>query len=200
MEYKTIVLNENRQYMFCGFSRIDEERRTAEIEIEKPYSGTRMNFERGFKLGFIVNASYYEYYSAMVESFDWINGIIHVCDIRNNARQAYKDIKVETDFNVNILYSENGRLFRREVRLKDISAGGFCFVCGAALEEDSRYEIILDVAEDPIIVEFSIVRRIFSDEGNKFVYGCSFKNLCMWEEELIRKKVYQLISQKRNKK
>ncbi|MCI8342671.1 MAG: PilZ domain-containing protein [Firmicutes bacterium] len=201
MEYKTVVLNENRQYLLCGFSKVDDKRGTAEIEIEKNSSGgSSVNFEKGQKINFIINGSYYEYYSAVVDRFDWIGGVIYASNLQNNARQLYKDIKVGTDMRLNILYSENDRLFRRNVRLKDISAGGFSFVCGAALDVDNKYEIILDVAENPIIVDFNIVRRIFSEEGNKFIYGCSFTNLCMWEEELIRKKVYQMISQKRGRK
>lgn len=199
MDNKTVLLSGDRKYSACGFSKFDPSGEMAAITLENISDVEKSGIYKGENISFIVNGSYYEYYNAVVERIDRENGVIYVGNLENDAKELNKDIKVEVDMIFRIFYYEGEKIFSREVNVKDMSAGGFCFVCRDKLDMENKYEAILQVSEEPIIVDFKIVRRLCHEDEKEYVYGCSFVGLCMKEEEMIRKKVYQMISQKRSK-
>ncbi len=200
MKDKVVILDEMGKYEASGLVHCNHERTDATIYLEEDENISEFQFPKDKMLKLIVRGSYYELYVAKVEQYDNNTRKLYIYNMTNDEQSLKEDLKVEVNYNINIMYYENDNMISAEAETRDLSAGGFCFVMKANLEVDKEYEAVFSFLEEAIIIRFKIVRKIYHDTDNKYIYGCKFVNLSRKEEEIIRKKVFMIVSQRRQQR
>lgn len=122
---------------------------------------------------------------------------IYVDNIQNVSATMRSEVKVKVKFNTTISVvdeteDEEGELVNLNVAAKDISCGGFCFHCGKELDTNYLYETIIPLWDEPMIVNFRILRKVFVPETEEYSYGCQFENLNYQEERVLREAIFRL--------
>ncbi len=188
---KVTILDKPGQYKIGGRIKFYATKKEAAISLdEKEVKGVDFSANEEIKL--IVYGSYYEYYSAVVDVFDRDFKVLKVKNICTNGEgKGPEDLKVDMECKLSIMFkNENNDTMSLEVRLRDLSASGFCFVSQKDLAQDIRYELIFSILKEPIIINFDILRKVYRYEEKEYVYGCKFVNLDEKEEEMLRQQVY----------
>lgn len=104
------------------------------------------------------------------------------------------DLKIPVSYNVFIIHgfsdtSGNKAEQKVEVRLRDISAGGICFITDADYNPSDEYSFIFDRGRETLLLPFHILRKEKSATGQN-IYGCSFYNIPPQYEQVIREYVF----------
>lgn len=199
MFYKAMILGLDSKYEASGKLSFNEDRTRAVIYLD-PGEDIK-NISLDMKIA--VNSSYHEIYFGRLDDFDKFEKKIYVKNLVNDEKNRNEDLKIDVNYIFKILFYDkynHNNIMSREVTMQDLSAGGFCFSDTISLDTGDGYEAILFFLDPPMVVEFSIVRRIYLEEDKKYVYGCRFLNLNIKEEEIIRKKVFQIMSNQHKKK
>ncbi len=124
-------------------------------------------------------------YSGKIKSFKDI--VITLSDVAVRGQiQRRNDVKVTYEYK-GIIYLA-GTLEPIEVEFKDLSAGGVGFLTETDLDEEKVYEFTMTETPVPIIVNFSILRKMEKDDG--YFYGCKFEEVQSNEEQMIRNYVF----------
>ncbi len=197
MKDKVVILDEMGKYEASGLVHCNHERTDATIFLGEDENVSEFEFPKDKVLKLIVRGSYYELYMAKVQHFDAQNKELHIYNMTNDEQSMKEDLKVEVNYKINIMYYENDDMVSATAETRDLSAGGFCFEMEPNLEVDKEYEAVFSFLEEAVIIRFKIVRKIYHDTDNKYIYGCKFMNLSRKEEEMIRKKVFMIVSQRR---
>ena len=106
------------------------------------------------------------------------------------------DVKASVDYQVYVIHTspkepKGLKAEKFPVSLKDISAGGIRFVTDRDLPEQlGRYEVAFERSKQPVVLEFTILRKSQGDDGS-FLYGCQFVNLSADQEQLVREYVFK---------
>ncbi len=116
-------------------------------------------------------------------------------NIKNIGAILHNDVRVSVDIPAIISYEHDDEYIEYEIRIRDISSGGMCFVCQEELDMKKTYETVADWAKTPIVVKIKLLRKEY-DEYNKAVYGCKFIDLIQQEEFLLRAGVYYIQAKK----
>lgn len=122
---------------------------------------------------------------------------IYVDNIENVSATLRSELKVKVKFNTTIsgigpAKKDDEEVVNLEVAAKDISCGGFCFFCEKALDTSILYETIVPLWDEPMIVNFKILRKVEMPESHGFSYGCKFENLNYQEERVLREAIFRL--------
>ena len=81
---------------------------------------------------------------------------------------------------------------RRKVVTQDLSCGGVAFFTDHSLRARERFEIVVPVTSEPLVVEGEILRVRPSEDGGSILYAARFVELCDDEEALLREAVFNL--------
>ena len=81
---------------------------------------------------------------------------------------------------------------RRRVRTNDLSCGGVAFFTDHGLRAGERFEIVIPVTSEPLVVAGEILRIRPSGSGGALMYAARFVELCNDEETLLREAVFNL--------
>lgn len=102
-----------------------------------------------------------------------------------------RDLRGQVSFR-SFIYPVSGSWTGRwEVCGIDLSCGGVAFSCGADLETGEQVELVLPVANQPLVAHCKILHRQPRDpEG--YIYSAKFLDLCREEEAMIRRAVFDL--------
>ena len=122
---------------------------------------------------------------------------IYVDNIENVSATLRSELKIKAKFNTTIssvddVENQEDEVYNLQVSAKDISCGGFCFVCERALDTSILYETIIPLWEEPMIVNFRILRKVEMPETEQYSYGCKFENLNHQEERILREAIFRL--------
>ena len=91
------------------------------------------------------------------------------------------------------IYPLTGGWFgRRKVRTHDLSCGGVAFFTDHSLRAGERFEIVIPVTSEPLVVAGEVLRIRPSGEGGAILYAAKFVELCNDEETLLREAVFNL--------
>lgn len=197
MKDKVVILDEMGKYEGTGRVHCNHERTDAVIHLDEQEDIEISQFPKDKKLKLIVRGSYYELYMAKVEQYDEVTKQLRIYEMTNDEQSMKEDLKVEVSYKINIMYFENQDMLSLAAEMRDLSAGGFCFELSRNLEVEKEYEAVFDFLEEASIIRFKVVRKIYHDTDDKYIYGCKFLHLSRKEEELIRKKVFLIVSQRR---
>lgn len=197
MEDRVTLLSEMGKFEGVGNIRFTEDKDQATIVLDDLSDVTAQDLLKDKPIRLIVSGPYYELYTALVQEFDSLNKSVSVYEIVNQEEQLNEDLKVEIEEQVNIVYINQGDIVSLDAITRDISAGGFCFASDQELDFDKKYEVVFNFFDEPLLVNFNIVRKIDRNMKNKKLYGCQFLDLSQHAEEEIRRKVFQIVAQKR---
>lgn len=102
-----------------------------------------------------------------------------------------RDLRGQVSFQ-SFIYPVSGSWTGRwEVHGIDLSCGGVAFSCRADLETGEQVELVLPVANQPLVAHCKILHRQPRDpEG--YIYSAKFLDLCREEEAMIRRAVFDL--------
>lgn len=78
---------------------------------------------------------------------------------------------------------------RREAESVDLSCGGIAFTCGEELLPQERFEMVIPVTSQPLVVLCQNLRSK-PGEGGRTLYAAKFVDLCREEESMIREAVF----------
>ena len=81
---------------------------------------------------------------------------------------------------------------RRRVRTHDLSCGGVAFFTDHSLRAGERFEIVVPVTSEPLVVAGEVLRVRPSESGGSILYAAKFVELCNDEETLLREAVFNL--------
>ena len=81
---------------------------------------------------------------------------------------------------------------RRKVVTQDLSCGGVAFFTDHSLRGGERFEIVIPVTSEPLVVEGEVLRVRPSENGGSILYAARFVELCDDEEALLREAVFNL--------
>ncbi len=82
---------------------------------------------------------------------------------------------------------------RREVDTHDLSCGGIAFYCAGEFQIGERFEIVIPVTSEPLVVMGQILRHpADSRAAAESFYAAKFVELCNDEETLLREAVFNL--------
>lgn len=70
----------------------------------------------------------------------------------------------------------------------------------ADLDKENKYEVVIHVTSDPIVVDLDIVRKEFQPEQNQYVYGSKFLDLNIVEERMLREAIFRLQMRRHHKR
>lgn len=197
MEDRVTVLSDVGKFEGVGYIHFTDDKDQATITLDDLSDVTAHDLLKDKPIRLIVSGSYYELYTALVQEYDNLNKTLSVYNIVNQEEQLNEDLKVEIEEQINIVYIKQGDIVSLDAITRDISAGGFCFATDKELDFDKKYEVVFNFFDEPLLVNFNIVRKIDRNIKNQKLYGCQFLDLSQHAEEEIRRKVFQIVAQKR---
>lgn len=197
MEDRVTVLSDVGKFEGVGYIHFTDDKDQATITLDDLSDVTAHDLLKDKPIRLIVSGSYYELYTALVQEYDNLNKTLSVYNIVNQEEQLNEDLKVEIEEQINIVYIKQGDIVSLDAITRDISAGGFCFATDKELDFDKKYEVVFNFLDEPLLVNFNIVRKIDRNIKNQKLYGCQFLDLSQHAEEEIRRKVFQIVAQKR---
>ena len=103
-----------------------------------------------------------------------------------------KNLRVPVSVDSFIYPLTGGWLGRRKVRTQDLSCGGAAFFTDHSLRGGERFEIVIPVTSQPLVVAGEILRVRPSGESGSILYASKFVGLCNDEETLLREAVFNL--------
>lgn len=83
-------------------------------------------------------------------------------------------------------------LGRREVTTHDLSCGGIAFFCNRTFQLGEKFEVVIPVTSEPLVVTGEILRQRDSESQNGILFAAKFIDLCNDEETLLREAVFNL--------
>jgi hypothetical protein len=86
---------------------------------------------------------------------------------------------------------------RRPVQISNLSCGGLTFQCQAALENKEQLEVVIPTAELPLVLQCEILRG--KPSGDLTNYAAQFIHMCNDEEALVRRTVFSIQLQGRDR-
>ena len=196
-EDRVTVLSDVGKFEGVGYIHFTDDKDLATIVFDDLSDVTAHDLLADKPIRLIVSGSYYELYTALVQEYDNLNKSLSVYNIVNQEEQLNEDLKVEIEEQINIVYIKQGDIVSLDAITRDISAGGFCFATDKELDFDKKYEVVFNFFDEPLLVNFNIVRKIDRNIKNQKLYGCQFLDLSQHAEEEIRRKVFQIVAQKR---
>lgn len=103
-----------------------------------------------------------------------------------------QNVRVPVSFQ-SFIYPMSGRWRgRREIESNDLSCGGIAFFCAGAMELGERFEVVIPVTEQPVILRAQILRLRPTDREGTTMYAAKFVDMCYDEEMLVRESVFSL--------
>ena len=109
-----------------------------------------------------------------------------------NGDNMRKNLRVPVSVDSFIYPLTGGWLGRRPVRTNDLSCGGVAFFTDHSLRAGERFEVVIPVTSEPLVVAGEILRVRPSGEGGSILYAAKFTELCNDEETLLREAVFNL--------
>ena len=109
-----------------------------------------------------------------------------------NGTDLRKNLRVPVEVDSFIYPLTGGWPGRRRVRTRDLSCGGVAFFTDHSLRAGERFEIVVPVTSQPLVVAGHILRIRPSGEGGAILYAAKFIELCNDEETLLRESVFNL--------
>ena len=109
-----------------------------------------------------------------------------------NGNDMRKNLRVPVSVDSFIYPLSGGWPGRRAVRTNDLSCGGVAFFTDHSLRAGERFEIVIPVTSEPLVVAGQILRMRPSGEGGAILYAAKFVDLCDDEETLLREAVFNL--------
>ncbi len=192
---KVSVLSDMGQFQGAGWIRFNDERTEAEVTFDDVSDVVEQDVLIGNTVRLLVTGSYYDLYVGNVVLYDSLNRLLKVHHVKNTEQCDTQDLKVDVEEEVNIMFLEDGEINQMQVMTRDISAGGFCFISHKELQEKKNYEVVFSFLEEPLLINFEIVRTIPDDMEKRYIYGCRFVDLGQHAEEEIRRKVFQIVAE-----
>ena len=109
-----------------------------------------------------------------------------------NGTNMRKNLRVPVSADSFIYPLTGGWRGRRVVQTNDLSCGGVAFFTDHSLRAGERFEIVIPVTSQPLVVAGEILRVRPSGEGGSILYAAKFAGLCNDEETLLREAVFNL--------
>lgn len=114
--------------------------------------------------------------------------------VRPTARlgeEARENLRIQTDFE-SVMYPVTGYWKgQRPIKGHDLSCGGLAFHTSQSLKDREVVEAVLPVTDEPLVVRMRILRQLPTEEPLP-LYAARFLDLCLDEEVLIRKAVFNI--------
>ena len=143
-----------------------------------------------FKLMAITDASP-SYEGTLVRSRnDMIQLEVH--KTATNGTDMRKNLRVPVQVRSFLYPLTGGWTGRREVLTHDLSCGGIAFFTNNSLQIGERFEVVVPVTSEPLVVRGEVLRMRPSNEGGSILYAAKFVDLCNDEETLLREAVFNL--------
>ena len=109
-----------------------------------------------------------------------------------NGNDMRKNLRVPVSVSSFIYPLTGGWPGRRKVQTNDLSCGGVAFFTDHSLRAGERFEIVIPVTSEPLVVAGEILRMRPSGDGGSILYAAKFAELCNDEETLLREAVFNL--------
>ena len=109
-----------------------------------------------------------------------------------NGNDMRKNLRVPVRFKSFIYPVTGGWPGRRSVESHDLSCGGIAFFTDQSLQIGERFEVVVTVTSQPLVVVGEILRMRPSNQGGSIMYAAKFVDLCEDEETLLRESVFNL--------
>lgn len=143
-----------------------------------------------FKLMAITDASPSYEGTLMRSRNDMIQLEVHKS--ASNGDDMRKNLRVLVCFK-SFIYSLSGNWpGRRAVVSHDLSCGGIAFFTDQSLQIGERFEVVVPVTSQPLVVKGEVLRMRPSSQGGSIMYAAKFIDLCNDEETLLREAVFNL--------
>ena len=109
-----------------------------------------------------------------------------------NGNDMRKNLRVPVSVDSFIYPLSGGWPGRRKVKTQDLSCGGVAFFTDHSLRAGERFEVVIPVTSQPLVVAGEILRIRPSGESGAILYASKFIGLCNDEETLLRESVFNL--------
>ena len=109
-----------------------------------------------------------------------------------NGNDMRKNLRVPVNVDSFIYPLTGGWPGRRRVQTNDLSCGGVAFFTDHSLRAGERFEIVIPVTSEPLVVAGEVLRMRPSGEGGSILYAAKFVELCNDEETILREAVFNL--------
>ncbi len=146
--------------------------------------------------------SYAEIYQGKITEIK--GNLLSLSEVVNISAKMRNEIKIKIRIDTKLI-----QLFPEEeekipisipITTNDISCGGIGFVSKADLDKENKYEVVIHVTSDAIVVDLDIVRKEFQPEQNQYVYGSKFSDLNIVEERMLREAIFRLQMRRHHKR
>jgi hypothetical protein len=117
---------------------------------------------------------------------------LFVENLKNITAQLRSDLKVKVSYKSTVRMLDTPSSTNINIQSRDISCGGICFQTEQDLMTTELYETVVPITQDPIILRFRIIRKVFDKEKNVYVYGARFIELKHNEERMLRQAIFRL--------
>ena len=105
----------------------------------------------------------------------------------NNVRQNFR---VPVRFDTYIYPVSGAWKGRRYVISNDLSSGGLSFFCTETLFPGERFEVVIPITSQPLILQCELVRILSENTDGTTLYAAKFVDLCADEEAMTREAVF----------
>jgi hypothetical protein len=185
-----IINNENRAIDYASLNFI-----TSGGAVIVPFNiDTIGKLKEGHRLKFQVENKYNNIFDGEIIEIE--KNKVHVDDIRDlGPMSSRKDVRVNVNFDSCILCKSDDGYLSIDIKVRNVSSGGMCFICHDNLAMDKIYETVVDWIKTPIVVKLKLLRKEHV-ENNMILYGCSFVDLLKEEEKLLRAGVFYIQTKK----
>lgn len=103
-----------------------------------------------------------------------------------------QNLRMHTSFETLIYPISGSWKGRRWVESNDLSCGGIAFFSRFPLEERERFELVVPITAQPLLLRSEIIRkRPCSREGEE-MYAAKFVDMCHDEEMMVREAVFNV--------
>ena len=118
--------------------------------------------------------------------------LLEVRKTATNGNDMRKNLRVVVHVN-SFIYPVNGDWRgRRNIETNDLSCGGIAFFCDRELYIGERFEVVIPVTSEPLVVQGEILRQRPTEREGTTMYAAKFIELCNDEETLLREAVFNL--------
>lgn len=118
--------------------------------------------------------------------------LLEVRKTATNGNDMRKNLRVVVHVNSFIYPVDGGWRGRRSIETNDLSCGGIAFFCDKELYIGERFEVVIPVTSEPLVVQGEILRQRPTEREGTTMYAAKFIELCNDEETLLREAVFNL--------
>lgn len=103
-----------------------------------------------------------------------------------------QNLRMPTSFETLIYPITGSWKGRRRVESNDLSCGGIAFFTRHPLEEKERFEMVIPITTQPVILRCEIIRERPCSREDMIMYAAKFVDMCHDEEMLVREAVFNV--------